>query len=69
MTATVNDLRNERSQEVFLEQFGNAHPQLTGGDIDLAFHDALREVAPSDRVELLERAMEARLGIVSDEEE
>ena len=65
----VSALRDEIAQESFLERFGNFHPHLTGGSIDLAFRRSLRTVASSDHIEMLERAMERFLGIVSDEEE
>ncbi|MCW1925835.1 hypothetical protein OKA05_24970 [Luteolibacter arcticus] len=69
LAKTVGHLREELSQLAFLEDFGNARPHLTGPDIDLAFQEAIRVIAPSQRVEAMEREMERLLGIVSDEEE
>lgn len=69
LVQNVSSLRDELLQAAFLEEFGNARPQLSGPAIDRAFQQAIRVVPPSERLEAMEREMERLLGIVSDEEE
>jgi hypothetical protein len=66
---SVGTLREQGAQQAFLARFGNERPQVTGEAIDRAFRQGMRDFAPLDHIELLEKGMEELLGIVSDEEE